>query len=299
LLRERDTRDDGESENRDDAKAFHSALLCDSSSEMMISPGDTLAKRRLEEAPVSVKPVTRDGCLQSPSRARSGLVPFGDAWQAERMAGEFTVIALPPVDDRRRAARRGRRLQYATIAWNTAECVVALVAGFVAGSVALVGFGFDSAIEVTSSLAAVWRLSRDADEARREMAERRALRVIGVCFLLLAVYVLHEALESLVNRAAPDRSFAGIVIAALSLIVMPLLARAKRRVATRLDSGALEAETRQTEVCAYLSAILLVGLVLNAWPGWWWADPVAGLGMVPLIAREGWEAVRGRTCCVH
>jgi divalent metal cation (Fe/Co/Zn/Cd) transporter len=190
-------------------------------------------------------------------------------------------------------ARRGRLLQHLTIAWNSAECLVALIAGFVAGSIALVGFGFDSAIEVTSSLAALWRLHRDADEARRDNAERRALRVIGGCFLLLATYVLYEAVDSLMNRVAPDHSMAGIVLAALSPVVMPLLARAKRRIARRLESGALEAETRQTEICAYLSAILLLGLSLNAWLGWWWADPVSALAMAPLIARAGWEAVRG------
>jgi divalent metal cation (Fe/Co/Zn/Cd) transporter len=195
--------------------------------------------------------------------------------------------------------RRGRVLQYVTIGWNSAECVIALGAGFLAGSVALVGFGFDSAIEVASSLAAIWRLHHEADAARRTITERRALRVIGVCFLSLAGYVLYDALASLASGSPPERSTPGLVLAALSLIVMPLLARAKRRVAVCLDSGALEAETRQTEICAYLSAILLAGLGLNAWLGWWWADPVAGLLMTPLIAREGWEAVRGRTCCAH
>ena len=194
-------------------------------------------------------------------------------------------------------ARFGRRLQYVTIFWNAGECLVALVAGFIAGSIALVGFGLDSAIEVISSLAALWRLRRDADEAARERAEGRALRTIGACFALLATYVAYDAVRSLLAGEAPERSFPGIVIAALSLIVMPLLVRAKRRVATRLHSGALEAEARQTRVCAYLSAILLAGLGLNAALGWWWADPVAGLIMVPIIAWEGWEALTGRTCC--
>jgi divalent metal cation (Fe/Co/Zn/Cd) transporter len=201
--------------------------------------------------------------------------------------------------DRRRIASRGRLFQYLTIAWNSAECVVALIAGFTAGSIALVGFGFDSAIEVTSSGAAVWRLWRDADEAQRETAERRTLRVIGVCFLLLAAFVLYDAVRALAEGQAPQRSLVGIVVAALSLVVMPGLVHVKRRIATNLDSGALEAEARQTRVCAYLSAILLAGLGLNAWLGWWWADPVAGLGMVPLIAWEGIQAVRGQTCCAH
>jgi divalent metal cation (Fe/Co/Zn/Cd) transporter len=200
-------------------------------------------------------------------------------------------------DLRTAAARHGRWLQYVTIAWNSLECLVALTAGFLAGSIALVGFGFDSAIEVTSSLAALWRLRWDADEARREAAEHRTLRIIGGCFLLLAAYVSYDAIRALVERRAPEHSTIGIVLAALSLIVMPVLVHSKRRIASRLGSGALEAEARQTRICAYLSAVLLAGLGLNAWLGWWWADPVAGLVMVPLIAWEGAEAVRGRTCC--
>lgn len=199
--------------------------------------------------------------------------------------------------DRIAVLRAGRRLQYATLAWNTAECVVALTAGVFAASIALVGFGFDSAIEVASSVAALWRLWRDPDEARREASERRAMQIIGVCFLLLAVFVLYDGVGALVEGKAPDHSTAGIVLAGLSLVVMPLLVRYKRRVANRLRSGALEAEARQTRVCAYLSAILLVGLGLNAWLGCWWADPLAGVAMVPIIAWEGIEAVRGRTCC--
>jgi divalent metal cation (Fe/Co/Zn/Cd) transporter len=204
------------------------------------------------------------------------------------------------VDQQRRAvARHGRRLQYLTIAWNSAECLISIGAGVVAGSIALVGFGFDSAIEVASSLAALWRLARDEDETARERAERRTLRIIGLCFVALAVYVAVDAIKALINREAPAASAVGIVVAALSLIVMPVLVHLKRRVATQLNSGALEAETRQTAVCAFLSAILLAGLGLNAWLGWWWADPLAGLAMVPLIAKEGIEALRGETCCQH
>ena len=211
------------------------------------------------------------------------------------------AVEAVPVTDAARGrpahVRAGRRLQWLTIAWNSAECAVAVGAGLIAGSIALLGFGVDSAIEVTSSLAALWRLGRDRDPVHREVAERRALRAIGVCFLLLAVYVLYEAIEVLVEGRAPERSLVGIVLAALSLAVMPALAHFKRRIASRLESGALEAETRQTEICAWLSAILLLGLGLNAWPGWWWADPVAAIAMVPLIAWEGLQALRGRTCC--
>lgn len=209
------------------------------------------------------------------------------------------ISILSPSQHRTHAVQRGRKLQYLTIAWNSAEFVIALVAGLLAGSIALIGFGIDSAIEVTSSIAALWRLGRDRDEESRERAEQRALRVIGVCFLLLACYILYESVHDLVDRIPPRHSLIGIVLAALSLIVMPWLAHLKRKVAISLESGALEADTRQTEICAYLSAILLLGLGLNAGLDWWWADPVAGLGMVPFIAWEGWEAIRGRTCCVH
>ena len=209
-------------------------------------------------------------------------------------------LAMPVAVDgreRRKIVRRGRLLQYVTIAWNSAECVVALAAGFVAGSIALVGFGFDSAIEVTSSVAALWRLRRDADEVGRASAEQRTARIIGFCFLLLATYVCYEAVHTLVERKNPGHSTVGIVLAILSLVVMPMLAHFKRRIASELTSGALEAEARQTDICAWLSAVLLAGLGLNAWLGWWWTDPVAALGMTPLIAREGWQAIRGRTCC--
>lgn len=209
------------------------------------------------------------------------------------------LVAPTGLDNRASVIRRGRRLQYLTIAWNSAECFIALIAGFLAGSIALVGFGFDSAIEVTSSVAALWRLWRERDEPSREHAEQQTLRVIGACFLLLAVYVLYEAIQALAQHELPQSSIIGIMVAALSLIVMPYLAHLKRTVAMRLESGALEAETRQTEICAYLSAILLLGLGLNTWLGWWWADPVAGIAMVPLIAWEGWEAIRGHTCCPH
>jgi divalent metal cation (Fe/Co/Zn/Cd) transporter len=211
----------------------------------------------------------------------------------DRPAMPATVEA----QERGETARRGRLLQYVTMAWNFAECVVALAAGFVAGSIALVGFGFDSAIEVASSVAALWRLGRDADEVRRASAEQRTMQIIGGCFLLLAAYVCYEAVRALWEGKGPDHSTVGIALAILSLVVMPTLAHFKRRIASELTSGALEAEARQTEICAWLSAVLLAGLGLNAWLGWWWADPVAALGMTPLIAREGWQAMRGRTCC--
>jgi divalent metal cation (Fe/Co/Zn/Cd) transporter len=196
-----------------------------------------------------------------------------------------------------RAVRRGQWLTWATLGYNSLEGLLSIGAGLIAGSVALVGFGVDSFIEVTASLAAIWRLRVDSDAQRRAFAERWALRVIGVCFLVLAAYIAVDATRSLIGRAAPDRSVFGIVIAAVSLIVMPLLARAKRRVGDALASRAIRAEARQTDICMYLSAILLGGLGLNALFGWWWADSIAALAMVPLIAWEGREAFRGRTCC--
>ena len=205
------------------------------------------------------------------------------------------TAALPA--NRLALLRRSRRLNYATLGYNSLEGVLSIGAGLLAGSIVLVGFGADSFIELTAGVAALWRLQADLNPARRERAERQTLRIIGVCFLALAAYVSFEAIRALASRAAPDESQLGIGIAAASLIVMPFLARAKRAVAFQLRSGALAAEAKQTLICTYLSAILLMGLGLNALWGWWWADPVAGLAMVPLIAHEGIEGIGGRSAC--
>ncbi|MGI8641691.1 MAG: cation transporter, partial [Pyrinomonadaceae bacterium] len=148
-----------------------------------------------------------------------------------------------------------------------------------------------SVIESLSGAVLLWRLY--AGEHREQLA----LKLVGGSFLLLAAYVAFDAGKSLLFREPPEESYVGIGLAALSLIVMPILARAKRRVAVSLNSRALQADSRQTEICAYLSAILLIGLGLNALFGWWWADPIAGLVMIPIIAKEGIEALRGETCC--
>ncbi|MEK6321883.1 MAG: cation transporter [Acidobacteriota bacterium] len=206
------------------------------------------------------------------------------------------VIQLQGVD-RARLVQRGRRLEYFTVAYNSLEGLIAIVAGVVAGSIALVGFGFDSIIEVTSGLTLIWRLHSDVHAEQRERVERVALRIIGICFLALALFVSYDSIKSLLNRDPPDESVPGIILAAASLIVMPLLVRAKRRIARDISSRAMAADAKQTEVCTYLSAILLGGLLLNALFGWWWADPLAALIMVPIIAREGVEALRGETCC--
>lgn len=199
-------------------------------------------------------------------------------------------------DERRAQVRRGRLLEYFTVGYNSLEGIVAIGSGLLAGSIALVGFGFDSVIEVISGLALLWRLYGDADESKRERLEQLALRIVGGSFLLLAAYVTFDAGKALVHREVPDESPIGIAIAALSLVVMPLLVRAKRRVANAIGSRALAADATQTALCTYLSAILLGGLLLNALAGWWWADPVAALVMVPIIIREGLEGIRGEHC---
>jgi divalent metal cation (Fe/Co/Zn/Cd) transporter len=202
--------------------------------------------------------------------------------------------------DRPALVRRGKLLEGATVGYNVAEGVIALAAGTIAGSVALIGFGIDSGIEVAASLLLLWRLGADLDPVRRERVERRSLQLIGVLFLLLAAYVTVESGLSLWNREEPRSSLAGILLAAASVIVMPLLARAKRGVAAKIASRALRAEAVQTELCAWLSAILLAGLVLNALFGWWWADPIAALAMVPIMVTEAREALRGEACsCAH
>src|SRR5947208_1894762 len=211
----------------------------------------------------------------------------------------MTTTPLAAAEDPTRQAlvTRSFRLNLLTLAYNCLEALVAIAAGLIAGSVALVGFGLDSMIEVTASVTALWRLRADFDIGRRERAERRALRIIGVLFLALAVYVAVDAARALHGRERPNESTVGIVLAAVSVIVMPLLARAKRRVAVQMRSGALAAEAQQTSLCAYLSAILLGGLLLNATLGWWWADPIAAFAMVPIIAKEGLEGIRGRSSC--
>ena len=198
--------------------------------------------------------------------------------------------------DRARLVARGRRLEYLTIAWNGFEAAVALLSGVLAGSIALVGFGLDSLIETASALVLVWRLRADSDAERREHAEQLAHRLVGISFLLLSTYVAVESVHALWTHEHSSRSLPGILIAAAAVVVMPLLGRAKRNVAVQLNSRALRSDSRQADFCAYLSAILLVGLLLQLVWGWWWADPVAALVMVPIIAREGLRGLRGQAC---
>jgi divalent metal cation (Fe/Co/Zn/Cd) transporter len=199
--------------------------------------------------------------------------------------------------DRQTIAKRGTRLSYFTIVWNGLEGLIAVVAGTVVGSISLVGFGIDSFIEVVSGATLLWRMTVDANVQSRERNERLSLRIVGICFFSLAIYVTYEACSDFITRKTPKHSIPGIILACVSLVVMPILSRAKKKVGYKLRSAAMNADARQTDFCVYLSAILLSGLLLNATLGWWWADPTAALIMVPIIAKEGLDGIRGKTCC--
>ena len=211
-----------------------------------------------------------------------------------------TTSVAPTARDR--ALRSARRLNAATLGWNLVEAVVALSAGVAAGSLSLVAFGLDSCIEVSGALVLSWRLARERREGCRQPDDRRATRALAICFFALAAYVGVEAVRSLVRAEEPSTSTIGIALAALSLLVMPLLARAKRRLAPVLGSRAQEREAQQTQLCAILSAVVLAGLGLNAVLGWWWADPAAALVVAGLATVEGLRSWRATaledTCCV-
>lgn len=199
------------------------------------------------------------------------------------------------------AVRRARQLNRLTIGWNSVEGVVAVVAGVAAGSVSLVGFGLDSAIEVSAAVILAWRLHQERVGGCMQEDDRRATRAIAVSFGLLSAYVVVESVRDLLTDSRPEASVVGIVLASLSLVLMPVLARAKRRLAPALGSRAVEADAAQTRLCAMLSAVLLVGLGANALVGWWWADPLAGLGIAVLAAVEAVRTWRAEsledTCC--
>jgi divalent metal cation (Fe/Co/Zn/Cd) transporter len=199
------------------------------------------------------------------------------------------------VDSERRAvlSRRVRWLVAAAISYNVIEAIVAISAGTVAGSTALIGFGLDSVIEVSSAAAVAWQFSGRDPAAR----ERAALRVIAGSFFALAAYVTVEAIRALLDAGVAERSQVGIVLAAVSLLVMPLLSYVQRRAARELGSASAVADSKQTLLCTYLSGVLLVGLLLNAVLGWSWADPIAALVIAAVAVREGREAWRGDHCC--
>ena len=196
-----------------------------------------------------------------------------------------------PSENRNVLLRRALRLEYLTVGWNVIEGFVAIGAGVAAGSVALVGFGLDSFIEVTSAATLIWRLKKTGSPDEELAAERLALRIVAVTFFLLAAYVAYESARALWLRETSKESLVGIGLSILSSIVMPWVGLAKRKTARDLDSKALAADAVETMVCAWLSIILLLGLGLNALWGWWWADPLAGLVMAGFIVKEGWEAL--------
>lgn len=193
--------------------------------------------------------------------------------------------------------RRGLSLEYLTVGWNVLEAIIAILAGIASGSVALIAFGVDSIVETISGVVLIWRLRSEErgelDKTGIERVERRAELLVGVSFMILAAYVAFEAVRTLISAEAPDPSPVGIVLTAVSIGVMLWLARAKERTGKALGSRALIADAHQTRACWYLSAVALAGLALNAFFGWWWADPVAALAIVALLVREGWEALNG------
>ena len=207
------------------------------------------------------------------------------------------MLNTPPTTDRAALLRRGVVLAWFTVAWNIVEGIIAIAAGTLASSIALIGFGVDSFVETTSSAVVGWRLRdelRGRSPEHAERIERRAARIAGTLLLLLALYLVIDAGRHLLGIAErPEKSPVGLALTAVSLLVMPFLARAKLRIATALNSRALRADAYETIACAWLSVATLAGLALNAAFGWWWADPLAALILVPLIVREGMEGLRG------
>jgi divalent metal cation (Fe/Co/Zn/Cd) transporter len=210
--------------------------------------------------------------------------------------GELPILQVAPptsvIGSRVPLIRRARLLAWIGLGWHAVEAAVAIAAGVIAGSVALVGFGADSLIELAAGLVVLWRLA-----SARAITERLAQQMIAVSFYLLSLYVAIEAIRSLAAADHPAVSGVGIGLSVLTLATMPPLANAKARVAEELGSSATKSESRQTMLCAYLSAGLLLGLGLNALLGWWWADPITALGIAAVAIREGRNAWRGEACC--
>lgn len=187
--------------------------------------------------------------------------------------------------------RRALLLEYATVGWNIIEGVIAICSGAAVGSIALIGFGLDSFIEVTAAGALIWRLKKQGSLDEELDAEKRALQIVGITFFALAAYVIYESIHTLWIKEVPQVSLIGIILALVSSILMPILGLTKRKVAVQINSRALAADAVETLVCAWLSIILLIGLGVNAIWGWWWADPAAGLIMAGFIIKEGMEAI--------
>lgn len=205
---------------------------------------------------------------------------------------DHSTATLAP-QDRARLGRRAQQLAGASVLYNSAEAVIALAAGAVAGSAALIGFGLDSVVEVSSGLVILWQFRHALPESR----EQQALRLIALSFFALAAYVAQDSTRALLSGADPDASPVGIALAATSLTLMPWLSWAQRRTGRALHSSAVVADSSQTLLCTYLSAVLLGGLVLNATLGWGWADPLAGLVIAAVALKEGRDAWRGKGCC--
>jgi cation diffusion facilitator family transporter len=208
--------------------------------------------------------------------------------------GVAYVRAVVARAERARLRRRGVLLEWFTVTWNVIEAAIAITAGVIAGSVALIGFGVDSGIEVVAASALLWRFARagvGATDEEQGAAEARALYVVSGTFFLLAAYIAFEAASALVSSEEPDTSTVGVALSIVSLIVMPSLAYAKQQTGRTLGSRALEADAIETWVCAYLSLALLVGVGLHAAFGWWWADPVGALAMLPVIVWQGRETL--------
>jgi len=207
-------------------------------------------------------------------------------------------LLVPPTDTFK-LRRFAWCLTALTIGWNSLEAVIAIVSGLLAGSIALVGFGLDSVVEVSSAFVIVWRLSRQGEDSEaNERAEKRAVRLIALSFFGIALYVTYDAARKLLGLGdEPQPSSVGLLITALSLVVMPTLAWGKRKVATGLGSVALKADAAETQLCTYLSAIVLLGLAANSFFGLWWMDPIAGLGVAALAVREGYDAWASGDLC--
>lgn len=237
-----------------------------------------------------------------PREHMSGLGELHTGHRAGHHAGhEHSESDGHEVPDRPGAVRRARILNRISLGYNVTESVIALTAGVMAGSISLIGFGLDSVIEISASLVLAWRLAAERHDGCTQETDRRATKAIAVCFAALAIYVGFDATRRLALGEAPDASAVGVVLTSLSLLVMPFLARAKRRVAPALGSQAQVAEANQTRLCAYMSAVVLAGLLANLWLGWWWADPLAALGIAVLAAIESLRTWRADsledTCC--
>jgi divalent metal cation (Fe/Co/Zn/Cd) transporter len=208
---------------------------------------------------------------------------------------DITAVPTALPQERTRLQRRARRLAWGGIGWHFIEFAIAIGAGIAAGSIALIGFGADSLIEAFAGLVVVWLFT--GRRLHSKTAERRAQQVIAGSFFVLAAYVGAEAIHTLIDGSRPEASWVGIGLAAITAPTMPVLARAKQRVGSKLDSSATVKEGAQNMLCAYLSIALLVGLLANALAGWWWADPAAALVIAAVAVREGRESWRGEGCC--